>query len=64
MKLNIDCREATRLVLEGQDRNLSLGDRVRLRAHLVVCRACPVFVRQARLMREAMGRWKRYSDDG
>lgn len=69
MKLNLDCRDATRLVLEAEERPLTLVERLSLRMHLAICAACPRFVRQVRLMRSAMGRWRAYrdgsgSDDG
>lgn len=64
MKLLPNCREVTQLVLLSQDRQLPLADRLRVRLHLAVCRACPRFVQQAELMRGAMGRWRRYRDDG
>ncbi|MGY0195346.1 anti-sigma factor family protein [Leptothrix sp. BB-4] len=64
MRLKIDCREATRLVLAAEDRPLAMGERVGLRLHLWVCRACPTFVRQTRLMRDAMDRWRSYRDAG
>jgi hypothetical protein len=60
----IDCREATRLVLQGEDRSLNLRERLGLRLHLLVCKACPRFVRQVRLMREATGRWRAYRNSG
>lgn len=56
----INCREATRLVLQGEDRSLSTRERLVLRFHLLICKACPRFVRQVRLMREATGRWRAY----
>jgi hypothetical protein len=59
MSLHIDCRAATRLVLEGEDRRLRLSERLRLRLHLLICSACPRFVAQVHLMREAMARWRR-----
>lgn len=62
MKLKLDCREVTRLVLEGEDRNLGLGERLRVRLHLAICKACPQFVSQVALMRQAMGRWKGYAE--
>lgn len=62
MKLNITCRELTRLVLEGEDRRLSFAERLRVRCHLFICAACPRFVRQVRFMRGAVGRWKRYAE--
>lgn len=62
MKFDLSCKDVTHLLLEGEDRPLSLGERLRLRYHMVICRACPKFVRQLKLMRGAMGRWKRYGD--
>lgn len=62
MKIRLSCRDVTRLVLEGEDRSLSWPERVRIRLHLFICAACPRFVGQVRLMRSAMGRWKRYAE--
>jgi hypothetical protein len=58
MKPIPDCRETTRLILAGEDRPLSLTDRLRVRLHLAMCSVCPRFVRQVSLMRSAVGRWK------
>jgi hypothetical protein len=60
--ININCREATALVLQGEDRRLGALDRARLRLHLFICGACPRFVRQVGLMRRAMGPWRAYRD--
>jgi hypothetical protein len=57
------CREVTRLVLESEDRELALADRMALQIHWRICDGCTKFRDQARLMREAMQRWRRYSDD-
>lgn len=62
MKLNLNCRDATHLVLEGEERALSLGERLALKFHLAICKACPQFVRQVALMRGAMDRWRTYRD--
>lgn len=62
-KFNLSCKDVTHLLLEGEDRRLSLGERLRLRYHMFICEACPKFVRQVKLMRGAMGRWKRYGGD-
>jgi hypothetical protein len=59
----ITCREATRLVLEGEDRQLAWGERLALRIHLLACKVCPRFARQVHLMRSAVGRWKQYAED-
>jgi len=63
MKFNLNCREVTHLLLEGEDRPLSGGERLRLRFHMLICAACPRFVKQLALMRSAMGRWKRYGEN-
>jgi hypothetical protein len=62
MRLKLSCRDVTHLVLQAEDRRLSFADRLRVRLHLLVCRACPRFVRQVRFMRSAMGRWRRYAE--
>ena len=64
MTWKIDCRQATHLVLQGEDQPLGWGDRLRLRFHMMICDACPRFVRQVGLMRTALGRWRDYRDDG
>ena len=48
------CREVHRLVSERMDRPLSLTERVRVGAHLLVCRACSRFEDQMQLLRRAM----------
>ena len=64
MSWKIDCREATHLVLQVEDQHLSWADRLRLRMHLAICVACPRFVRQVALMRQAIGGWRAYKDGG
>ena len=60
MKINLTCREVTALVLQGEDRRLAAGERLRLRVHMLICQACPRFVEQVAFMRRAIGRWKQY----
>lgn len=48
------CREVTRLVSQGEDRALSFGERVALRAHLTVCRGCRNASEQVRFLRRAV----------
>jgi hypothetical protein len=61
-KLRLNCREVTRLTLEGEDRRLGLFDRIGIRLHLMICDACPRFAKQVKLMRQAIGQWRRYRD--
>jgi len=63
MKLRITCREATRLVLEGEDRSLAPLERLSLRLHWLVCDACRRFRRQNVAMRLALDRWRAYRDE-
>ena len=63
MRMHLDCRETTRLVLEGEERKLALAERIAVRLHMLICKACPKFARQVQFMRGAMGRWKQYGDN-
>jgi hypothetical protein len=54
----LSCKEATRLLSQAQDRPLALGERVKLRLHLVVCTACTRFERQLAFMRTALSRYR------
>lgn len=62
MRLKRTCREASALILRREDQRLPVVERLALRLHLVICDACPRFVRQVDLMRNAMGRWKAYAE--
>lgn len=58
MKLKHRCRDVTRLVLEGEERPLTLGERTLLQLHWAVCDRCTRFRRQVELMRGALERWR------
>lgn len=51
------CREAHRRVVQGLDVRLSLGQRLSLRFHLLICAACRSFERQMDFLREACRRF-------
>lgn len=59
MRLLLTCKETTRLVLEGEDRALLLGERVLIRVHLGLCEGCTRFSKQVHLMHSAMDSWRR-----
>ncbi len=63
MKLRLTCREVTRLVLEGADRQLAPLERLQLRLHWLVCEACRRFRRQDATMRIALDRWRAYREE-
>ncbi|HET7528428.1 MAG TPA: zf-HC2 domain-containing protein [Burkholderiaceae bacterium] len=55
-----NCRQATRLMLQEQDRELTSAERAALQFHLGICSACRKFRNQAEVMRQAMARWRSY----
>ena len=63
MILRRTCKEVAALLIAREDRALPAVERVALRLHLAACRACPVFERQLLTMRNALGRWRHYTDD-
>ena len=63
MMLMRTCKEAAALLVAREDRPLPAMDRVALRLHLAICKACPVFERQLLTMRNALGRWRHYTDE-
>jgi hypothetical protein len=50
----ISCKETTRLVSQGLDRELAFGERVALRLHLAICVGCRRARRQLRFLRRAV----------
>ena len=57
------CKEAAALIIAREDRALPLGDRIGLRLHLAMCKACPNFEKQVLTMRSAMKQWRNYTGD-
>lgn len=62
MTLRRSCKEVAALLIAREDRPLSVAERVALRLHLAACAACPVFERQLLTMRNALRRWRHYTD--
>jgi hypothetical protein len=56
LPLRLTCKEAHRLVSEELDRALPLGERLRVRMHLLACGSCTHFKQQMQLLRAAMRR--------
>lgn len=52
----LTCKEASRLVSEGQERKLALRERLGLRLHLWMCARCRRFEQQIRLLRRSLRR--------
>jgi hypothetical protein len=54
--MRLTCKQATALVSQGLDRQLSGWERLKLRLHLLVCDSCSKFVRQSAFIRRAVQR--------
>ncbi|WP_277596146.1 zf-HC2 domain-containing protein [Roseateles puraquae] len=63
IKPMINCREATQLTLQAEDRTLPLAERLAVRLHHQLCGNCRRFARQVELMRKASARWRQYSEE-
>ena len=50
------CEEVHHLTMKGMDQPLTWGERLRVRAHMMICDACTNFSGQMQLMRKAMRR--------
>ncbi len=57
------CKEVAALVVAREDHALPMVDRVALRFHMAACSACPAFERQLLTMRNALQRWRAYTEE-
>lgn len=55
----LSCKDVTHLLSEGQDRKLTLAERMHLEMHLAMCKGCANFRKQMNFMRTAC---RRYTD--
>ena len=61
--LTLKCERSMRLVSEALDRDLSLGERIALRLHLFICRACRRARRQLFFLHEGLRRRRNEEGD-
>lgn len=54
--MNLSCKEASRLMSQAEDRELSQPERAALAAHLAICKACRVASDQLQHLRRALRR--------
>ena len=54
----MNCKQATQLMSQSQDRKLSLPERTKLRLHLLICSGCANYNKQMDFLRKAMGRFR------
>ena len=62
--MTLSCKEATRIVSEGLDRELPPDARLRLKAHLAICRGCRSIYERMAFLRRAMQRIVARDDEG
>lgn len=53
----LNCRQATELMSQELDRPLSLGERLGLRLHVLICTGCSNYWRQMDVLRAACRRF-------
>ncbi|WP_434515751.1 zf-HC2 domain-containing protein [Dechloromonas sp. ARDL1] len=58
----LNCKDATRLMSEAQDRPLSVGEKLQLEMHLAMCRGCRNFREQMDFLRLACRRYLQRRD--
>jgi len=63
MPLMRSCKEVAALVIAREDRELPVAERLALRMHMAICKACPRFERQVLTMQNAMKQWRNYTGD-
>ena len=56
MKVDLNCKEVSRLLSQAQEDALPAPERARMRLHLVVCDACRHVEEQMGFLRKAMRR--------
>jgi hypothetical protein len=54
MKVQLDCKEVSRLISEGLEQSLPVPDRARMRLHFVICETCRNVDEQMQFIRRAM----------
>ena len=52
----LSCKQVSRLVSQGLDRELGFGERVRLRVHLAICDGCTNVNKQMAFLRQAIAK--------
>ncbi len=52
------------MVVAREDRHLRSTEKIALRTHMLICKACPRFEQQILTMRNALRQWRNYEGDG
>jgi hypothetical protein len=54
----VSCKNASRLISQRRERELTATERWKLKWHLAVCAMCLAFEKQLRILAEAMRRYR------
>ena len=54
----VSCKDASHLISQMRDRELTTVERWKLKWHLAVCTMCMAFEKQMRILAEAMRRYR------
>ena len=60
--MNHYCHEASRLISDGYERELGMGERLRLRLHLWMCGACSNYRFNMQLMNRLLSNMRMHAD--
>jgi hypothetical protein len=63
-KNTLTCRQAVRLLLEDEDREIAAAEREAVQTHVRICFMCVRFVGQLNFMRRATKAWRQYGGTG
>lgn len=58
----INCRQATQLMSDAQERPLTRRERLQIRVHVLICSGCRNFGRQMQILRAAARRFAKGKD--
>lgn len=59
----MNCKQATRLISESQDRSLSLTEKMSLKVHVMMCTGCKNFSLQVPFLSKAMKAYAKGFDE-
>ncbi|HSN79046.1 MAG TPA: zf-HC2 domain-containing protein [Rhodoferax sp.] len=59
----MNCKQATRLISESQDRALSLSEKMALKMHVMMCAGCKNFSLQIPFLSQAMKAYAKGLDE-
>lgn len=55
----LKCKQATELMSQSQDRDLTLSERIRLKLHLLICAGCTNCNKQMNFIHNAMEQFRK-----